>query len=73
MKDIKEAEKFLIEMIEYVGVGFHPDTDFNDYKLRGESLFSKNNANKYNYQIGKAFDLFEEEGKDIYEFCLNQL
>lgn len=72
--NLAEAKEFLNYHIEYVGEGFHPDSDFADYMDRDRgSLYSAENAKEANEKMEEVFEAFDEAGEDIYEYCLNQL
>ena len=71
----KNVEQFLLECIEYLGVGFHPDTDFADYiDIRSkEPMYTLEEAEKQNKLMEEAFDFCNANGLDIYELALNNL
>ena len=62
--------RILLRMfIETIGIGFHPDDDFNDYVCRetGEPSLPPFVANVWNYYLDACFGACEREGVDIYE------
>jgi len=70
-----EVVAFLRECIDYIGLGFHPDTDFTQYidVRNNETLYSAEQAAIYNKRMAAAFDYCEENDLDIYELAMNML
>lgn len=66
---LQQAKDFLTKEINYVGLAFHPDTDFQDYK----GLYNAQTAKECNDKLAECFDAFDEANEDIYQFCLDQL
>lgn len=67
---VKEQIKYFVAMLS---IGFHPDTDFNDYVniKTGRRIFSKPLAKRCNAQLEECFAMCEKYGLDIYEISLN--
>lgn len=74
MTSQSEVTAFLIVCIDYIGLGFHPDTDFCDYIniVTKERIFTDKVANHFNDKMSKAFEYCNANGLDIYEIALNQ-
>lgn len=71
----QELINFLTECINYLGTGFHPDTDFKEYiDIRNnETLYSTEQAEIYNKKMDDAFEFCEENEFDIYELSIELL
>ena len=56
------AEARLIQMINNVGPGFHPDTDASDYVdiATNKRLFSENQAEEVNKSLETVFRLLDD-------------
>jgi hypothetical protein len=69
--EIPDAVKFVESCFKVLGMGFHPDTPFQEYvtAATGESLFSEIDAIGLNWQISKARELLLEEEEDAYDIC----
>lgn len=63
----------LKKMTQDVGIGFHPDTDFNDYisVYTGKRLFFKKTAKVLNARLQECFDLANKYELDVYEIALS--
>jgi hypothetical protein len=74
LQTIEDVQKFLNDCVNYLGLAFHPDTDFFDYVFaNGEKIFYLQLANRYNDLMLQAFDICDELDVDIYEMTLNLL
>ena len=68
---LKQSKKVIHCLQNYVGVGFHPDTYFEDYvDDSGEETFTMNMSIHFNSMLDQAFILFHKNNECIYEFCL---
>lgn len=67
-----EAEEWVREQVENIGIGYHPDTRFEDYidKGTGKRLFSDDEARELNALSDAAFDRL---GNDIYDVALEAI
>ena len=56
------AREWLIEIINYVGPGFHPDTDASDYIdiSTGNQLFSCKEAEEINRSLETVFAVLDD-------------
>lgn len=80
---IEDAKQFIKEEMEYVGGGFHPDTDFEDYEYAGRyeegkpgknlKMYSPEAAKEKNEIMNDVFYFFGNADEDVYEFCLSLL
>lgn len=72
---LAEAKAFLKKESEYLGLGFHPDTPFEDYidSRNGQTMYCEEKAAEYNQLMEQAMDAFDEAGEDLYEYCLTLL
>lgn len=68
-----ELLEFLNWCIDYLGVGFHPDTDFEDYisYRDNKKTFSKKWAKLLNDKLDSAHEYCQENDLDIYEISLS--
>lgn len=73
MQSYDELMEFLNFCVDYLGTGFHPDTDFSNYidYRNDERLFSDEQAEIYNKKLSDAFDFCEDNDLDIYELALD--
>ena len=68
---LKQSKKVIHCLQNYVGVGFHPDTHFEDYvDDSGEKVFTMSMSIHFNSMLNQAFMLFHKNDECIYEFCL---
>lgn len=74
MTSESQVNAFLIVCVELLGVGFNPDTDFNDYVelLTRDKIFSEDMAKFMNGKMAKAFEYCKANGLDIYKIAFNQ-
>lgn len=66
-----EAAAFVRALVRWVGPGFHPDTDFNDY-VRGETSarsYSKKQAARLNAKLDRAIAALSQGDEDVYEIA----
>ncbi len=72
---LQEAKDFIKDCMDYIGIGFHPDTPFEDYDFadRKESMFSNESAALNNNLMDQAFEQFDEANEDIYEYSISLL
>lgn len=68
-----ELLTFLNWCIDYIGVGFNPDTDFNYYidVRNGSKLFSSDASESANLLLESAHDFCDINDIDIYEISLS--
>lgn len=72
MKTIKDVEVFLLECVNTIGLGFHPDNDFSDYvDALNADVFSDEQSKLMNSKMSDAFDLCDANDVDIYEIVYN--
>lgn len=73
--NIEDAKAFIRECVSYLGLGFHPDDDFEDYieVNSGETLYSPEKASLANALMEEAFNQFDLANEDIYEYTLSLL
>lgn len=60
-----------------LGIGFHPDTDFEDYIFKqgekeGKKAFTKQEAEELNKTLAECFEQCKKEGADIYRIALKK-
>ena len=68
---LRQSKKVIHCLQNYVGVGFHPDTYFEDYvDDNGEKVFTMSMSIHFNSMLDQAFKLFYTNDECIYEFCL---
>ena len=70
-----EARVFVCALVRWVGPGFHPDTDFNDY-VDCESdarLFPKMQAARLNSNLDRAVAVLSQGGEDVYDVAAPEL
>lgn len=77
-RDFTRAQSWLKEMLDKIGWGFFPDTDFSDYTgPDGQPLFTPDKIDENNRKMSECYELFSyfmtEPGDDIYSFCHNHL
>lgn len=66
--DAAQAIAWLRGVTKAIGPGFHPDTPGADY-LHGDSgaaLLTSEQAQRFDEDLDRVFDLLEEAGKDPY-------
>lgn len=70
---LSDVRSILRMFIKKIGLGFHPDTDFNDYVCRdtGEPSLTLAMAYVWNDYLDACFGACEREGVDIYEESMN--
>jgi hypothetical protein len=75
MNNIEDVKKFLKDCIYKLGMGFHPDTDFNDYieVNTDKVVFPAEQAERLNVKMEQAFKICEQEGEEIYKLGLEIL
>lgn len=66
-----EAETFVRDLVQWVGPGFHPDTDFNDYVCSGTNArsYSKVQAARLNVALDRAVAALELCEEDVYDIA----
>lgn len=71
----QNVQEFLEQCIDYIGLGFHIDTDFSDYyDLRsGQKMFSTSVADEYNNKLSECIDYCNQNDIDIYELAAELL
>lgn len=74
LQTIEDVQEFLNDCINYLGLAFHPDTNFIDYvSSNGYPLYNEEQAEISNKMMEQAFDICDELDVDIYEMALNLL
>lgn len=73
MQSITDVTDFLESCIDYIGLAFHPDTDFAEYIDNRDDvrLFSETQAEIFNTKLKACFFFCEDNNIDIYELCLS--
>ena len=75
-EDLTFGEKGIYNMVNFVGLGFHPDNDFNDYvDKNGEQSFEQNEGDWLNLCLAEFIADFELRGECVYGFalkCMNE-
>lgn len=67
------ARNFLARCCKDIGLGFHPDTPFEDYITSdGTRLFTDKEARKLDRCMAASKAIYNAMGKDIYQFCMEQ-
>lgn len=62
------------KMVELVGGGFHPDTDFHDYVNKdGRKSFNDDRCNTLNEVLDDLFEEFNKSGECIYGYSIDVL
>jgi hypothetical protein len=66
---LKQARTFMRGMVRWMGPGFHPDTDFNEYVISetGEPSFLPAKADELNEKVSRAMQVLEDSELDPYE------
>ena len=62
---------FVRALVQWVGPGFHPDTDFNDY-VKGETnvpSYSKKQASRLNAKLDRAIAVLSDGEEDVYDIA----
>lgn len=66
----QEAETFIRDCVRQIGIGFHPDTAFQDYtNEKGERLFAKLNYGNLNLVMDHVASTLEDR---MYEIGLEE-
>jgi hypothetical protein len=74
LQTIEDVQEFLNDCVNYLGLAFHPDTNFSDYvSSNGYPLYNEEQAEISNQMMEKSFDICDELDVDIYEMTLNLL
>lgn len=69
-----DAGQWFADLIEALGQGFHPDTEFADYReLDGSASFTLARAIKLDALMEQAFRVCQEENVDPYSLALRAL
>ena len=66
-----EAAAFVRALVHWVGPGFHPDTDFNEYVKddSNDRSFSEKQAARLNAKLDRAIAALGEGEEDVYEIA----
>jgi len=66
-----EVEEFVRSLVRWIGPGFHPDSDFNDYVMSesGAPLFPPAQASRLNENLDRAISVLGDEGEDVYDIA----
>jgi len=66
-----DAAEFVRTLVRWVGPGFHPDTDFNDYVHcgNGTQSFPPHQADRLNREIDRAIVVLEQYEENIYDIA----
>ena len=66
---IEDVKAFAHYLANDLHLNFHPDDDFSSYinYEKNESVFTPEEAAKYNALMNECFDVCERAGIDIYE------
>jgi hypothetical protein len=71
--DLESAKLFIETCIDAHGLGFHPDTVFEDYRDENGIVYTWNDAEILNHYMENSFVIFKENNIDIYNYCLDLL
>ena len=66
MNTLAEVTTFLAQCTETLGLGFHPDNDFNDYCRGDMPVYDPQKAEMLNEKMSDAFAFCLAYGHDIY-------
>lgn len=69
LHSVTEEIKYFVSL---VGIGFHPDTDFEHYAGNFE-LFSAKKARELNMRLTQCFAMCKKYDLDIYAIALNEV
>jgi len=63
-----DVEKFMKFCTDYIGIGFHPDTPFEDYinKDTDKATFSEEQSRIFNKAMEQSFEVAKKEKIDLY-------
>ena len=66
-----EAEEFVRSLVRWIGPGFHPDSDFNDYVVSesGAPLFPPAQASRLNEKLDRTISVLGDGGEDVYDIA----
>ena len=56
IETIEDIKSFCQQLTEYFGLGWHPDTDFNEYRT-GNIPFDETEAERLNLLMEQAFEI----------------
>jgi hypothetical protein len=71
---LKDAREFICDCERLVGLGFHPDTRFEDYITPDrEPSFSADDAGILDARMDEAFAVMDEAHVDPYEMSLREM
>lgn len=66
-----EAEEFIRETVQNIGMGYHPDSRFEDYvDDNGKRLFSDDEAEELNMKTNAAFNVL---GTEVYDIAMDEM
>jgi hypothetical protein len=68
----REACKYVVALVQYIGPGFHPDTRFRDYVHRhtGEPSLTPSQARALQKGLNRAWSILDRAGIEIYRVGL---
>lgn len=72
MKNLQDVRHFISQCVAELGMGFHPDTPFDDYinVQTGLPTYTPEQAEEREMQMGKAMQWCYEHDVDIYEVAV---
>ena len=75
VETLNDVKSFFAFLIHCESLNFHPDTDFCDYVSNdnGKPCFTQEQSDRYNCLMEKAFQICENEDKDIYQLANSEL
>lgn len=72
MTSIEQVQEFLTQCVKELGLGFHPDTNFNEYYYpNGRKFYTSRRAATLNGKMVLAFCICKKYNADIYELTMD--
>jgi hypothetical protein len=68
IQTMEDVKTFTSQLGEIIGLGWHPDTDFNDYTNGVDTSFDEIEAKRLNNLMVDAFEICENED-EIYRLA----
>jgi hypothetical protein len=72
---LPDAQKFVSDCIDLLGLQFDPEKSFSEYKDRrtGLPLYNSHHARECDIMLQEATEAFENADEDINEYCYSIL
>ncbi len=68
---VKDAIRWVRNLVRYIGPGFHPDSAFDDYVMDdGSACFTPEERGVLETGLAQAWGLLDEAGIEIYRVAL---